>query len=146
MTFRKYLSWTAFIVLLVFGPIDKSWTVPFLIRISYLILIPTFVWLILGWLWEYFQIDFRTDEILSRILSSTIAIGIFFLAYFEATSKNHLENSNYTVSRDEIEPIGQDFVVNGPNWGNVLFLIIFAIAVFYYGVIKIYSKNKNEIE
>jgi hypothetical protein len=93
MTFRNYLAGTIFVILLIWGPIDHSWPVWLAIRIGYLILIPFLVWLLLGWVWNYWQPTAKIEITLERILSGLICIALFTLAILEATSKTQIGNT-----------------------------------------------------
>ena len=39
-----------------------------------------------------------------------------------------------------MEAVGDDMILNGPDYGNALILIIIAICVFWFGVLKRKSK------
>lgn len=137
MIFRNYLVGTIFMVLLIFGPIDDTWTAWLAIRIGYLILIPLTVWLLLSWILNKWMPNDKTESLLIRILSVINSIALFPLAILEATSKTHIGNTQYIETRDGIEAVGDDILLPGRDWGSVLIILLFAGIVLWYGVIKL---------
>src|SRR5688500_10947168 len=119
MNLRNYLEGTIFALLLIWGPLAHSWPAWLAIRIGYLILVPLACWFILGWIWNYFQPSSKLEITLERILSGVIFIGLLTLAVLEATSKTHIGNTQWVRTRDGMEAVGDDVVVQGPSWGNV---------------------------
>lgn len=106
MSFRNYLTGTIFVILLLWGPIDDSWSGSLMIRISYLILIPLIVWVLFGWIWSRLQPADKFEVSLNRILSAIISVGLFILAVIEATSATHLANTRTIRTRDGYEDVG----------------------------------------
>lgn len=143
MTFRNYLAGTIFVILLILGPIDHSWPVWLAIRIGYLILIPLLVWLLLGWLWNFWQPSDKVEITLSRILSGLICIALFTLAILEATSKTHIGNTQWIRTRDGMEAVGEDIVLSGPDYGTVFIIIVIALLVLWFGVLKKGAKSSG---
>ncbi len=136
MGFRDYLSGTIFIVLFIWGPINHSWPSWFLVRSGYLILVPLTVWLLLRWLWHHWEPNKKTENTLERILSGIICITLFVFAFLAAISKDHFGNTQVIRTRDGMEDVGDYIVLPGPDWGNVFLLVIFALLVLWFGVIK----------
>jgi hypothetical protein len=136
MNFRNYLAGTIFVILLIWGPIDDSWPVWLAIRIGYLILIPLLVWLLVSWVWSYWQPNDKVEITLERILSGLICIALFTLSILKATSKTHIENTQWVRSRDGVEAVGDDFVAPGPDYGTIFILVVIALFVLWYGVLK----------
>lgn len=136
MAFRNYLSLTVFIALLMFGPINDSWPAWLAIRIGYLIIVPFLVWLLTGWIWNYWQPSNQTEITLQRLLSGAICVGLFILAGLEATSKTHIGNTKVIQTRDGIEAVGDDIVLSGPSWGNVFVIVLIAALVLWFGVLR----------
>ncbi|MBN1185573.1 MAG: hypothetical protein JXB49_25025 [Bacteroidales bacterium] len=143
MAFRKYLAGTVFVVLLIWGPINESWPVWLGIRIGYLILIPFLVWVLLGWIWNHWQLNEKTDNILERILSGIISLTLFVLAIFEAVSDTHIGNTQWIRTRDGMEAVGDDIILQGPDWGFVFILVFFAIIILWFLVLKKGSKTSD---
>jgi succinate dehydrogenase hydrophobic anchor subunit len=136
MTFRNYLAGTIFAVLLIWGPIDHSWPAWLAIRIGYVILLPLVVWLLLGWVWNHWQPNNKLEIILERILSGIICITLFVLAALEVTSKIHIGNTQWIQTRDGMEAVGDDIVLQGPDCGNAFVLAGIAILVLWFGVLR----------
>ena len=143
MNFRNYLAGTIFVVLLIWGPIDHLWPAWLAIRIGYLVLIPLVVWLILMWIWNYWQPEREIEIILERILSGIIFVALSALAVFEAISKSHIGNTQVVVTRDGTEEVGDDIVLQGPDWRSVFVIVIVAILVFWFGVLRKGDKSSK---
>jgi hypothetical protein len=143
MGFRTYLVVTIMVALLIWGPINHSWPAWLAIRIGYLIVVPTMVWLLLRCLWNYWQPNSKTEIVLERILSGLICVTLFTLAFLEATSKMHIDNTKWIQTRDGMEAIGDDIVVKGPDWGNALIIVIIALLVLWFGVLKKGTKTST---
>ncbi|MBK8585561.1 MAG: phage holin family protein [Bacteroidetes bacterium] len=103
MNFREYLFGIIFLILLIWGPIDHSWPAWLAVRIGYLIFIPLAIWLLLGWAWNYWQPSNKLETTLERILSGAICMALFTFAGIEATSKNHIGNTQWIQTRDGLE-------------------------------------------
>ncbi len=143
MNFREYFSGTLFLLLLLWGPIDHSWPSWLAIRIGYLIFIPLIIWFIIGWAWDYWQPSDKLETTLERILSGAICIALFTFAGIEGTSKNHIGNTQWIQTRDGLEAVGDDIILPGPDWGNFLVFIIIALAILWFGVLKMHKKKSN---
>ncbi len=136
MFFRKYFVTAIFVTLLIWGPIDDTWPAWFAIRLGYLVLIPTIVWFILNWIWDKWNPDTRTEDILERALSLVITIFLIVMAIFEIQAKTHLENDNWIRTREGMEAVGDEILVKGPDYGNALIFLLIGIGVFWFGVLK----------
>ncbi len=136
MKFRNYFAGTILAVLLIWGPIDHSWPAWLAIRTGYLILVPLAIWFLFGWIWNYFQPSRKFEITLERILSGVIFIGLLTLAVLEATSKTHIGNTQWVTTRDGMEAVGDEVVVQGPSWGNVLIIVIIAALFLWFGVLR----------
>lgn len=143
MAFRNFIAGTIFAVLLIWGPIDHSWPAWLTIRIGYLIIIPVVVWLLLGWVWNLWPPNNKLEYVLNRVLSGIICIALFVLAALEALSKVHIGNTQWIRTRDGTEAVGDDIVLPGPDWGNVLVLVIIAVFVLWFGVLKKDAKTSD---
>ena len=62
------------------------------------------------------------------------------MSIFEINAKRHIGNTKLIQTRDVMEAVGDDMILNGPDYGNALILIIIAICVFWFGVLKRKSK------
>ena len=136
MHFRNYLAGTVFVILFIWGPIDHSWPAWFAIRFGYLILIPLLIWLVLGWTWNYWQPIDKVEMILEQILSGVICIALFTLAILEATSTTHIGNSQWIRTRDGMEAVGDEIVLPGPDSWTVFIIVVIALLVLWFGVLK----------
>jgi hypothetical protein len=136
MFFRKYFVIAIMVILLIWGPIDDKWTAWFAIRLGYLVLIPTIVWFLLNWIWDKWNPNTRTEDILERALSLVITIFLLVMAIFEIQAKTHLENDHWIRTREGMETVGDDILVKGPDYGHIFILVVIAICVFWFGVLK----------
>lgn len=136
MAFRNYLTGTIFVVLLIWGPIDHSWPAWLAIRSGYLILVPLVVWLLLGWVWNHWQPNNKLEITLERILSGIICIALFVLAVLEAISETHFGNTQVIRTRYGMEDVGDYIALQGPDWANVFVLLVIAVLVLWFGVLK----------
>ncbi len=143
MNFREYLFGIIFLILLIWGPIDHSWPAWLAVRIGYLIFIPLAIWLLLGWAWNYWQPSNKLETTLERILSGAICMALFTFAGIEATSKNHIGNTQWIQTRDGLEAVGNDIILPGPDWGNFWVLIIIAFVILWVGVLKMHNKKSK---
>lgn len=141
MFFRQYLVAVIFIALLIWGPIDHSLKGWLIIRSAYLIIVPLLFYFLLVWIWNRWEPSEKVENILERTLSGLISGFLLLMAIFEATLNEHVANTKWIQTRDGMEAVGDDIVVSGPNWGNVVMLIIISIVVFGIGVMK--RKNRK---
>lgn len=143
MTFRKYLAWTIAVALLLYGQyiIPHSW--PLWLVISCMILTPIAIWFLVGWRWRYLKPSKNTEILLNRILSGIICIVLYTQAVLYATSKTHIENTQWVQTRDGREAVGDDIVVEGPAWGNALLSVSVAFCFLWYGVLRKPVKNED---
>ncbi len=143
MEFRKYLAGVTFVALLFWGPIDYSWPAWLAIRIGYIIVIPFLIWLILGWIWSRWELSPKVEYILTRVLAAMIFITLVVYAILEATSKTHVGNTKWIQTREGMEAVGDDIILTGPDWFNVLIFVAIAAFVFWFGVLDKGSKDKK---
>jgi hypothetical protein len=143
MNFKTYLTGTIFLGLGIWGPLVHSKQFGLAIRIGYLILIPFITWLLLNWVWNRWQPNIKSEIILERILSAIIGIALFVFAYFEAISTTHIGNTQQIQTNHGLEDVGEYIRIQGANWGNVFLLIIAALLVFWFAVLK---KGNKELK
>jgi hypothetical protein len=142
MTFRDYLSVTILLILLIWGPIDQTLPEWLALRIAYVVLVPITSWFILGWIWNNWKPSDKFESLLNRILSVLICIALLSLAFVEATSKSHIGNTEWIQTKDGMEAVGDNVLVNGPNNANVLIILLIAGLVLWIGVLKIGTKKR----
>lgn len=141
MTSQKYLVGVVFLVLLIWGPIDHSWPSWLLIRISYLILIPVIVWFLLKWIWRIWQPNTEIEDRLIRALASATSGVLFVFAILELMSDTHIGNTMWIQTHEGREAVGDDIIVQGPDWGAAIILFVLAILTFWYSIYKEEEKN-----
>ncbi|MEW5844390.1 MAG: hypothetical protein AB1775_14115 [Bacteroidota bacterium] len=141
MNSRKYIVGVVFIFLLILGPIDRSWTLWFLIRIAYLALIPILVWFLLKWVWSFLQPSAETEERIERALASVTSGVLFTLSIIAATSKTHVSNTLSLQTRDGFEDVGDYIISQGANWEGAVILFILGAFAFWYSISKRESKQ-----
>lgn len=136
MNFKSYLTGTVFWALLIWGPIDHESSYGLAIRLLYLIVIPLIIWMLLNLIWHRWEPNIKSEIILERILSGLICATLLVLAYLEAISKTHIVNTEQIRTRDGLEDVGEDVILQGANWGNVFLLTAFALLILWFGVLK----------
>lgn len=140
MSSRKYLVAVLVAALLIWGPLDHSWPAWFAIRSGYLIAIPVAAWFFLGWIWKVWQPDAATETRFEHALGGATAGVFVVLAILEAMADSHIGNTMWVRTRDGMEAVGDDIVLPGPDWGNVLMLLAVAGVAFWFSVAKRESK------
>lgn len=141
MFFRRCFVAITFVLLLIWGPINYSWPGWLFIRIGYLILIPLIAWFLLYWLWKWWQPSEKLENVIDRILSGFVCIALSIFAFMEASSKSHIGNTKWVQTSDGMEAVGDDIILPGPDRETVLVIILIAIFVFLFGVLKIQLKE-----
>ena len=136
MDFRNYLAGTIFFVLLIWGPINHSWTAWLVIRIGYLYIVPLVAWLLLGWIWNRWQLNAKLNSLLNRTLSGIIFIALIVFAIIEATSTTHIGNTQWIRTRDGYEDVGDSIVLQGPDYVIMFVIILFAGLLLWFGILK----------
>ncbi len=140
MSSRKYIVGMVFVALLIWGPIDHSWPAWLVIRTSYLVAIPLATWFV-GWIWRVWQPDAVTENRLVRALAGATGGVFVVLAIFGAMAETHIGNTMWFRTRDGMEAVGDDIVLSGPDWGNVMMLIGAAGFAFWFSIAKRESKQ-----
>lgn len=136
MSSRKYLVGGLAVALLIWGPIDRSWPSWLLIRTGYLITIPLATWFLLGWIWKVWQPDAASENRLERALGGATGGVLVGMAILAAMAQTHIGNTMWVRTRDGMEAVGDDIVLPGPDWGNVLMLIAAAGFAFWFSIAK----------
>lgn len=136
MNSKRYIVGIVFVSLLIWGPIDHSWPLWLLIRISYIILIPVLIWFLLKWIWIFWKPSVEFDDKFERALFSATSGVLLVLACLEATAKYHVDNTLWVRTRDGMEAVGDDIIRQGANWGAVITFFILALIAFWYSISK----------
>ncbi len=97
----------------------------------------------MGWIWNEFKPTAKLEDILNRILSVTISVGLFILAILEANSTTHIGNTQTIRTRDGYEDVGDYIELPGPDYVNVFVIVTIAIIFLWLGVMKKDSKTSN---
>ena len=84
------------------------------------------------------------ETTLERILSGLICIALFTFGVLEATSKTHICNTQWVRTRDGMEAVGDDIVLQGTDWGNVFIFGLFAIVFLWLAVSKKGTKSSDK--
>lgn len=142
MSFRNYVAWTIFVVLLLWGPI-ASWSGYLFIRLGYLVLIPLLARFLLGWIWNYLEPSNALETTLNRVLSGIICITLLIFAISEGLAKTHIDSSEWALMGDDLVPVGEYIEFNGPDWSNVIIITIFALLFLIFGVLDRGRKNST---
>ena len=142
MTSRKYIVIIVAVVLLIWGPIDHSWPAWLAIRTGYLIAIPLVTWFLLAWLWKVWQPDKKTEDRLKRSLTSAIAGVLLIFVVLEAKADTHVGNTQWIRDgHGGMEAVGDDIILEGPDWGTVIMLSGASAFCFWLSISKPDSKE-----
>ncbi len=134
MTARKYLVGVVAVVLLIYGPIDRTWPMWLLIRIAYLVVIPTVAWYLLRWAWMRWCPDDATEQRLNRTLAGVTAGVLLVCVILAAQTKHHFVCTEEVGSGDGRECVGDYVRVPGPDLGGAFMLTIAAGFAFWLSV------------
>ncbi|MCF8241354.1 MAG: hypothetical protein K9J16_08195 [Melioribacteraceae bacterium] len=136
----KFIVTIMFLILLIWGPIFYSLEYWLIIRILYLVLIPTLSWFLLQWLWGIWKPSHRVEIKLERTLAFLTSLILFSLAIIEFMSDSHLGNTLWVRSIEGREAVGEDIILDGPNWATVIILLIGSGFSLWLGFV---NKEKN---
>jgi hypothetical protein len=125
-------------VLLLWGPIEPYGLI---VRVAYLIIIPVIFWYLLNYTSYLFLIDSSTNEAITRIIFSIIALSLFYYAFLRLNANYYLECTDETWTRDGKECIGDYASTKGPDYGGALVAAIFGIVAVWYVIVG-HEKNK----
>jgi hypothetical protein len=134
---RKYITGVVAVALLIWGPLDHSWPAWLAIRTAYLILVPLATWFLLGWIWRRWQPDSETETRLQRSLAGATAGILLVFAIMEAMSDTHIGNTMWVSDgHGGREAVGDNIVLPGPDWGQVLMLTAASGFAFWLSIAK----------
>ena len=128
---RKYIVGAIAVALLIWGPPNHPWLA---IRIGSL-LIPVGAWFLLGWLWRVWKPSAASEAKLGRALACLTGIVLVVVATIKAMADTHVGNTQWVRTRDGMEAVGDDIVLQGPDWGAVVMLLIVAGFAFWFSII-----------
>ncbi|HEV7572636.1 MAG TPA: hypothetical protein VGQ21_14145 [Thermoanaerobaculia bacterium] len=144
MSARKYLVGLATLALLIWGPIKSSWPAPLLIRVLYLITIPTLLWFALAKLWKVWRPDALAEDRLHRTLAGVAAGALLLGAIFAARASHHFDCTEKVVTRDGYECVGDYVRVQGPDFGQTFLLTLASGFAFWLGLRGVQSSDLND--
>lgn len=134
MTSQKFIVGIVFIALLIWGPIDHSWPAWLAIRISYLIVFPVVIWFFLKWIWIIWQPNTELEDRLIRAIASATSGVFFVLAILELVSNTHIGNTMWIQTREGREAVGDDIILQGPDWVAAIILFILCAISFWHSI------------
>ncbi|QQR50563.1 hypothetical protein IPF86_01430 [Candidatus Nomurabacteria bacterium] len=130
---RSFIVGMVFVALFLFGPVEPY---GFLVRIAYLIIFPSLVWLILYFWGRKWGMDKLSNDRLWRALIAIVAGVLLVQAYFSFNAKYHSECAQRIQTRDGSECVGDYVTVKGPNIEGGFLEIIFAGFAIWLAVSK----------
>ena len=119
----KFIVILTVIFLLLYGPIQPYGLV---IRIAYLVIIPTIIWKGLKYFGKTWEMDKVSNDRLNRTLFAIVAGILLVSAYSSHASKYHTECDQYARTRDGQECVGDYTTVKGPDKSGMIMKLIFA--------------------
>ena len=128
---RKYIAILIFVALLMFGPVQSTGLV---IRLAYLIVVPTAVWFGLKRLGERWDLDPELDERISRALTASLSGVLFVIAYHEISLTHHMECSQWVPTRDGQECVGDDVMVKGGDFAGAAISLLLGCFAFWHAI------------
>lgn len=134
MMSRTFIVCAVAIVLVIWGPADRSWPMWFLIRIGYLVAIPALTWYLLGRLWNRWHPDASTEERLTRSLAGATAGVLLVGAVLAAQTRHHFVCTQEIQTRDGFECVGDYVPVPGPDVDGAAMLTVAAGVAFWFSM------------
>lgn len=134
---RNLLVAIFFIALLLYGPIDPYGII---IRIAYLIILPTLLWFSLRCFGNMWKTDKSSNSLLTRGVIAMLAGAFFVSAYLSFTRSYHSECTQSVQTRDGNECVGDYVSVPGSDKVGGVMLVAFGIAAAWYAI----SKQSND--
>lgn len=131
-----YLIIVLVVALLLWGPIDDSWPAWLAIRTGYLIAIPVAAWFLLKWIWRAWQPDAASEDKLKRVLAAATGVALVVMAINAAMAHTHIGNTMWVRSGNEWESVGDDIVLPGPDWFEVVMFMAAAGFAFWFSIVK----------
>ncbi|OGE31538.1 hypothetical protein A3C59_05335 [Candidatus Daviesbacteria bacterium RIFCSPHIGHO2_02_FULL_36_13] len=117
------------IVLLIWGPIDPYGMV---VRIIYLVALPTVLWFSLGYFGKNWKADNQSNNRLARGIAGIIAGALFVGAYLSFAASYHTECTQSVRTRDGSECVGDYVSVPGRDIsGTFIYVTLGAVATWY---------------
>lgn len=126
---RSYIVTLVFIVLLLFGPVEPYGLT---VRSLYLIIIPGALWFAIRAMGVHFHLNAHDNDRITRSLTGAVAGALFANAISNATTTYHSKCTEYIVTRDGRECVGDYVTTAGPDWG--LAIVSFLLAGIAFSV------------
>jgi len=130
---RNFLVMLLFIILLIWGPIEPYGMV---VRIGYLIALPTLLWFILGYIGSKWDGDDQSNNRLARGIAGIIAGGLFVGAYLSFTAPYHAECTQSVQTWDGSECVGEYVSVKGRDLSGTFILVGLGAMATWYAISK----------
>lgn len=141
MRARDVISITLFIILIIYGPIF-DWSGALIFRIAYIIVLPYGLWILLGWLSRKFYISEVVDNIAKRTTYILIGIFLIYLGIHFFNAKTHYDNTRWVSTDDGAQAVGEDIVVQGPDYTMAVILFGLGIIVVVFTTFSNWKKKK----
>jgi hypothetical protein len=126
---RNYIVGIVFVALLVFGPVQPY---GMLIRVAYLAVVPTILWLALRYMGGKLDMDPSDNDRLNRGITAAIAGTLIVAAYQSATASDHGEcTQTVRDGQGGYECVGDFVSAKGPARGAAIMWIVFAGVAFW---------------
>lgn len=130
---RNLLVGLLFVVLLICGPIEPYGMV---VRITYLIALPTLLWFGLGYFGSKWEGDELANDRLARGIAGIIAGTLLVGAYLSFTSPYHTECTKTVQTRDGTECVGDYVTVKGRDLRGTFVLVGLGALATWYAISK----------
>ena len=105
------------------GPNPNFLGLPYVVRVLYLIVLPSVVWLALIPVWRKWRPDKGTERKLFSATALALGAALFFGAGITSQAASHLECTELQkVGHQDAECVGEYISVPGPNKGMIFYL------------------------
>ncbi len=131
---RSFLVGLVFFILLIWGPIDRAWPLPMLIRIAYLVAVPVVASFVLALIWRRWNPDTATENRLTCVIAGAIAGALFVGAAIALQADHHFECDQEVRTRDGTECVGDYVLVPGPDRGGALLMVGIGAFAAWFGI------------
>ena len=141
MRARDVISITLFIILVIYGPIF-AWPGALIFRIGNIIVLPYGLWILLGWLSRKFYISEAVDNVAKRTTYILIGIFLIYLGIHFFSAKTHYDNNRWVSTNDGAQAVGENIVVQGPDYPVAIILFGLGIIVVLFTTFSNWKKKK----
>lgn len=85
--------------------------------------------------------DAEAEDRLHRSLTGATAGVLLIFAILEAMADTHVGNTQWIRTRDGMEAVGEDIILQGPDWGVVIMLVVASAFSLWLSISKSESKQ-----